>query len=82
MAALNLLMDFYFILLVLFCCFCFILFFFFFTVYTRWRNLKKTSDMEIGAIGFHDSTKVKNLWVVKDKEIVKRIEKTKDVREY
>lgn len=35
--------------------------------------------MEVGAIGFHDKTKVKNLWVVKDKEIVKRIEKTKDV---
>jgi hypothetical protein len=48
-------------------------------VYTRWRNLKKTHDMDIGAIGFHDATKVKNLWVVKDKEIVKKIDKTKEV---
>jgi hypothetical protein len=48
-------------------------------VYTRWRNLKKKHDMDVGAIGFHDATKVKNLWVVKDKEIVKKIDKTKEV---
>ena len=48
-------------------------------VYTRWRNLKKTSDMEVGSIGFHDGSKVKSMLVVKDKEIIKRIEKTKDV---
>jgi hypothetical protein len=36
--------------------------------------------MEVGAIGFHDKSKVKNLWVVKDKDMVKVIEKTKDVR--
>jgi hypothetical protein len=35
--------------------------------------------MEIGAIGFHDRTKVKNLWVVKDKDAVKALEKTKEV---
>jgi hypothetical protein len=49
-------------------------------VYTRWRNLKKTNSMEVGAIGYHDSSKVKNLWVVKDKETVKRLDKTKEVR--
>jgi 1,2-phenylacetyl-CoA epoxidase PaaB subunit len=35
--------------------------------------------MEVGAIGFHDKTKVKSLWVVKDKDIVKALEKTKEV---
>lgn len=51
------------------------------SVYTRWRNLKKTNSMEVGAIGYHDSSKVKNLWVVKDKETVKRLDKTKEVCE-
>lgn len=36
--------------------------------------------MAVGAIGFHDNSKVKNLWVVKDKETVKKLEKTKEVR--
>jgi len=35
--------------------------------------------MEVGAIGYHDASKVKNLWVVKDKETVKRLDKTKEV---
>ena len=35
--------------------------------------------MEVGSIGFHDGSKVKSMLVVKDKEIIKRIEKTKDV---
>lgn len=35
--------------------------------------------MEVGAIGYHDASKVKQVWVVKDKDIVKTIEKTKDV---
>lgn len=35
--------------------------------------------MEIGAIGFHDRTKVKTVRVQKDKEIVKKLEKTKEV---
>lgn len=49
-------------------------------IYTRWRNLKKTSDMEVGAIGFHDRSKVKRIRVVKDNSIVNRINKTKDER--
>jgi len=35
--------------------------------------------MEVGSIGFHDNAKVKRMLVVKDKDIVKRIEKTKEV---
>ena len=53
-----------------------------FAVYTRWRNLKKTSDMEVGAIGFHDSSKVKTMRVERDNNIVKMITKTKQVKLY
>lgn len=35
--------------------------------------------MEVGAIGFHDNSKVKNIWVTKDKDIVKIVDKTKKV---
>jgi len=41
--------------------------------------LKKTAAMEVGAIGYHDNSKVNSLWVVKDKETVKRLDKTKEV---
>lgn len=49
-------------------------------VYTRWRNLHKTSDMAVGQIGFHDKSKVKRLRVVKDNSIVNRLNKTKEER--
>ena len=48
--------------------------------YTRWRNLNKTADMDVGAIGFHDKTKVKRVKVVKDQSIVNKISKTKEER--
>lgn len=48
-------------------------------VYTRWRNLHKTSDMDVGAIGFHDKSKVKRMKVEKDMSIVKVLNKTKQV---
>lgn len=35
--------------------------------------------MEVGAIGFHDKTKVRSLWVVKDKDTVKMVDKTREV---
>lgn len=41
--------------------------------------MKKTASMEVGAIGYHDNSKVNSLWVVKDKETVKRLDKTKEV---
>mmetsp|Transcript_6328 Transcript_6328/g.9468 ORF Transcript_6328/g.9468 Transcript_6328/m.9468 type:complete len:214 (-) Transcript_6328:62-703(-) len=47
-------------------------------IYTRWRNLKKTADMDVGAIGFHDSSKVKKVRIEKDPVIVKQISKTKE----
>lgn len=36
--------------------------------------------MEVGAIGYHDRSKVKRMHVEKDNEIVKRITKTKETR--
>ncbi len=49
------------------------------TVYTPWRNLKKTADMDIGAIGFHDNSQVRSLRVEKNNATVKQLEKTKKV---
>ena len=49
-------------------------------VYTRWRNLHKTHDMEVGAIGFHNKDNVKRIKVEKDTSIVKLLNKTKEVR--
>merc|ERR1712176_447741 len=46
-------------------------------VYTPWENLKKTSDMVVGQIGYHNSKKVKYITVKKNHEIVKKIEKTR-----
>ncbi|EER14792.1 Coiled-coil domain-containing protein, putative [Perkinsus marinus ATCC 50983] len=47
-------------------------------VYTGFKNLRKGADMVTGQVGFHDTKKckfVRNLH--RDREIVKRIEKTK-----
>jgi hypothetical protein len=48
-----------------------------YVIHTRWRNLHKTSSMEVGQIGMHDRSKVKRMLVEKDKEVVKLISKTK-----
>ena len=50
-------------------------------VYTMWSNLKKTASMEVGQIGFFrekDVKLVKN--VAKKPEIVKRLDKTKEIK--
>jgi len=47
-------------------------------VYTPWENLQKRQDMDVGTIGYHNQSKrviVKN--VAKEREVAKRIEKTK-----
>ena len=36
--------------------------------------------MEVGAIGFHDKTKVKSLRIEKDNAIVKELNKTKETK--
>lgn len=49
-------------------------------IYTRWRNLNKTSEMQVGAIGYHDRSKVKSLRVSKDNSIVNALNRTKEER--
>ena len=46
-------------------------------VYTPWENLKKTSDMVVGQVGYHNSKRVKYITVKKNSDIVKKIEKTR-----
>jgi len=46
-------------------------------VYTPWENLKKTSDMVAGQVGYHNSKRVKYITVKKNNDIVKKIEKTR-----
>lgn len=47
-------------------------------VYTPWENLKKTSDMAVGQIGFHSRKLVRRVLVDgKDRDVLKRLERTK-----
>merc|ERR1719150_1728079 len=50
-------------------------------VYTPWENLHKRADMAVGQIGYHDTKKVTKILVEKDKEIIKRMEKTREEKE-
>ena len=45
--------------------------------YTPWSNLKKTGDMDVGQVSFHDNQKVKTVTVKKNMEIIRRLNKTK-----
>ena len=45
--------------------------------YTWARNLKKTIGMEVGSVTYHNTSIVKRCVINKDKEMVKRIMKTK-----
>jgi hypothetical protein len=47
-------------------------------IYTRWKNLHKTSDMQVGAIGFHNPSNVKRMNVIKNNTIINKISKTKE----
>eukprot|EP00754_Rhynchopus_humris_P038752 Rhum_TRINITY_DN21360_c0_g1::Rhum_TRINITY_DN21360_c0_g1_i1::g.173869::m.173869 len=47
-------------------------------VYTPWANLKKTSGMAVGQIGFHKGKEVRSFLVAKKKnEVVNRLERSK-----
>eukprot|EP01111_Echinosteliopsis_oligospora_P011782 TRINITY_DN395_c0_g1_i1.p1 TRINITY_DN395_c0_g1~~TRINITY_DN395_c0_g1_i1.p1 ORF type:complete len:191 (-),score=50.63 TRINITY_DN395_c0_g1_i1:54-626(-) len=47
-------------------------------IYTLWSNLKKTGDMDVGQVGFHDEKAVYNFRVAKKiNMIVNRLNKTK-----
>lgn len=48
-----------------------------YVVYTRWKNLKKTSNMVEGQVGYHRPENVKRVKVEKNNPIVKELEKTK-----
>jgi len=50
--------------------------------YTPWQNLKKTNSMEIGEVGFKDEKQVFHIKnVTKDKELLKKLLKTKIEKE-
>eukprot|EP00730_Choanoeca_flexa_P018801 TRINITY_DN9162_c0_g1_i1.p1 TRINITY_DN9162_c0_g1~~TRINITY_DN9162_c0_g1_i1.p1 ORF type:complete len:119 (+),score=9.36 TRINITY_DN9162_c0_g1_i1:273-629(+) len=47
-------------------------------VYTPWSNLKKTSDMAVGQIGFHSNKEVKRYLIEKrENAVVNALNKTK-----
>ena len=51
-------------------------------VYTMWNNLKKTADMDVGQIGFHNQKAVKKIRLeTRDNAIVNRLNKTKVEKE-
>lgn len=46
-------------------------------VYTRWKNLKKTSDMVDGQVGYHRPDNVRRCKIEKNNTIVRQLEKTR-----
>lgn len=50
-----------------------------YVVYTLWSNLKKTSDMVDGQVGFHKPEQVRRLEIEKNNSIVNALNKTKVV---
>ncbi len=50
-------------------------------IYTPWSNLKKTGDMDVGQVGFHNPKLVRSILVEKrSAEILLRLRKTKEER--
>lgn len=50
-------------------------------VYTPWSNLKKTSDMAVGQVGFHNNREVKKFLVEKrENAVINAFKKTMDER--
>ena len=47
-------------------------------LYTRWKNLNKTGDMDVGSIGFKDPSRKRTIKIVKDNVIVNRLNRTKE----
>ena len=48
--------------------------------YTPWNNLKKTADMDVGQIGFHNEKNVRTIDVKKDAILLKKLNRTKEQR--
>ncbi len=51
-----------------------------YVVYTRWKNLKKTSQMVDGQVSYHRPENVRRMQVEKNNAIVKLVNKTKEER--
>ncbi|GBG00416.1 hypothetical protein Rsub_13178 [Raphidocelis subcapitata] len=50
-------------------------------IYTPWSNLKKTADMDVGQVGYHDPRRVRKTKVErKVNDIINRLEKTREER--
>jgi vacuolar-type H+-ATPase subunit I/STV1 len=49
-----------------------------YVIYTRWKNLKKTSQMVEGQVSYHRPENVRRMKVEKNNAIVNRINKTKE----
>jgi hypothetical protein len=49
-------------------------------IYTRWKNLKKTSDMGEGAVSYFRPDNVRRFEVHKNAAVVKQLEKTREER--
>ncbi|VDO59800.1 unnamed protein product [Schistosoma margrebowiei] len=48
-------------------------------VYTKWENLKKTNDMDVGQVAFHNNKAVQKIVVEKrNGDVIKRLNKTKE----
>ena len=51
-------------------------------VYTPWANLKKSGDMDVGQVGFHNNKEVRHLVIEKKvNDIINRLNKTKTEKE-
>jgi hypothetical protein len=48
-----------------------------YVIYTRWKNLKKTSDMADGQVSYHRPDNVRRLNIGKESAIVKLLESTR-----
>lgn len=47
-------------------------------IYTPWANLKKTAEMEVGQVGFHDSKNVRTVRIERRmNDCINRLNKTK-----
>lgn len=51
-----------------------------YVVYTRWKNLKKTSDMVAGQVSYHRPQNVRRIKVEKNNSIVNALNKMKEER--
>lgn len=49
-----------------------------YVTYTKWKNLNKTNDMEVGAIGFKENKRCRRVKAFKNNGVVNALNKTKE----